>query len=153
MRGYLSIITFIQSFWLVEVNFINPFNTTDLILYPLKTLENLWFSWTIERDQWYQMDRCHVLLSFNSTIAAWLHKEKHTDICIIFSVFVFVFLLKENWNLIFLILRYWTEPELTGDTKRAGKSVILLLNLQKSCKKVNLVNCVSAQLTLFKVNN
>ena len=98
MRGYLSIITFIQSFWLVEVNFINPFNTTDLILYPLKTLENLWFSWSIERDQWYQMDRCHVLLSFNSTIAAWLHKEKHTDICIIFSVFCFSFKRELKFN-------------------------------------------------------
>ena len=38
---------------------LNPFHATGLFRYPLKTLENLWFSDVftggIERDQWYEV--------------------------------------------------------------------------------------------------
>ena len=34
---------------------INQFHATDLFWYPLKTLENLWFSGGFRRDQWYKM--------------------------------------------------------------------------------------------------
>ena len=36
----------------------NPFHVTDLFLYPLKILENFWFSDVfngIEGDQWHEM--------------------------------------------------------------------------------------------------
>ena len=43
----------------LNLTYINPFPATGLLLYPLKTSENLWFSDVfreggIERDQWHE---------------------------------------------------------------------------------------------------
>ena len=43
---------------IVPLKNFNPFHTTNLFLYSLKTWENLWFSdifGGIERDQWHEM--------------------------------------------------------------------------------------------------
>ena len=41
--------------WASENFHLNTFYATGFFLYPLKTLENLWFSGDTEKDQWYEL--------------------------------------------------------------------------------------------------
>ena len=54
LKRWLAVLGII---FMVSILNLNPFNVTDLFLYPLKTSENLWFvmfSGGIEKDKWHK---------------------------------------------------------------------------------------------------